>query len=44
MIGRLERTSYCGVVDETFLGKEVIVMGWVYRRGIMGDNIFRFER
>jgi len=40
MMGDWKRTSYCGVVDETFLGKEVIVMGWVYRRRDHGGIIF----
>jgi aspartyl-tRNA synthetase len=40
MMGDWKRTGYCGLIDETFLGKEVIVMGWVYRRRDHGGIIF----
>lgn len=39
-MGDWKRTGYCGLIDETFLGKEVIVMGWVYRRRDHGGIIF----
>lgn len=34
------RTDYCGNIDENWIGKEVIVMGWVFRRRDHGGVIF----
>ncbi len=34
------RTTYCGLVDEAFLGQAVTLMGWVHRRRDHGGVIF----
>src|SRR5438045_5136196 len=34
------RTNYCGLIDSSYLGKEVTVMGWVHRRRDHGGVIF----
>ena len=39
-MGNLRRTSYCGVLRETEIGKEVVVAGWVQRRRDLGQIIF----
>lgn len=35
-----KRTVYCGLVDETYLGKEVTLKGWVQKRRDLGGVIF----
>ncbi len=35
-----KRTDYCGMLDESLLGKEVTAMGWVFRRRDHGGVIF----
>jgi aspartyl-tRNA synthetase len=37
---KLKRTHYIGEIDNTFIGKEVIVSGWVLRRRDHGGVIF----
>lgn len=37
---RFERTVFCGLVDESFLGKEISLAGWVNRRRDLGKLIF----
>ncbi|MBR5452121.1 MAG: aspartate--tRNA ligase [Clostridia bacterium] len=39
-MGNLRRTSYCGVLRESEIGKEVVVAGWVQRRRDLGQIIF----
>ena len=39
-MGNLRRTTYCGVLRETEIGKEVVVAGWVQRRRDLGQIIF----
>src|ERR1700758_4542713 len=34
------RSHYCGQVNETLLGREITVAGWVYRRRDHGGVIF----
>jgi aspartyl-tRNA synthetase len=34
------RTEYCGLVDERFIGREVVLYGWVHRRRDHGGVIF----
>jgi len=36
----LKRTHYCGEVDETILGQEVVIMGWVQHRRDHGGLVF----
>ena len=36
----LKRTDYCGTLNADFVGKEVIVAGWVQRRRDLGALIF----
>jgi aspartyl-tRNA synthetase len=37
---RFERTVFCGLLDGSFLGKEVTLVGWVNRRRDLGKLIF----
>ena len=37
---RFERTVFCGLVDESFVGKEITLAGWVNRRRDHGGLIF----
>ena len=34
------RTHYCGAVNESLIGDEVVVCGWVHRRRDHGGVIF----
>ena len=36
----LKRTNYCGTLNADFVGKEVVVSGWVQRRRDLGALIF----
>lgn len=36
----MERTTYAGLVDEKYLGQEVVLKGWVQRRRDLGNLIF----
>jgi aspartyl-tRNA synthetase len=36
----LKRTHYCGEVNETLLGQEVVIMGWVQHRRDHGGLVF----
>ncbi|WP_178197386.1 aspartate--tRNA ligase [Ligilactobacillus sp. Marseille-Q7487] len=36
----MKRTTYAGLVDESFLGQEVILNGWVQKRRDLGNLIF----
>ncbi|WP_105956110.1 aspartate--tRNA ligase [Apilactobacillus quenuiae] len=36
----MERTTYCGLVDEKYLNKEICLDGWVSRRRDLGKLIF----
>ena len=36
----MERTTYAGLVDETYLGQEVVLKGWVQKRRDLGNLIF----
>lgn len=36
----LKRTHYCGEVDESLLGREVVIMGWVQHRRDHGGLVF----
>lgn len=36
----MKRSTYCGLVDKSFLGKEVVLDGWVNRRRNLGSLIF----
>ena len=40
MLGQLRRTHMAGLVDEKFIGQEVIVTGWVAKRRNLGSLIF----
>jgi len=35
-----KRTNYCGDINETLEGKEIVLMGWVHRRRDLGALIF----
>ncbi|MCL0318212.1 aspartate--tRNA ligase [Apilactobacillus xinyiensis] len=36
----MDRTTYCGLVDESYLGQEVCLDGWVQKRRDLGKLIF----
>lgn len=36
----LKRTNYCGEIDNTMLGKEVVVSGWIAKQRDLGTLIF----
>ncbi|WP_317301431.1 aspartate--tRNA ligase [Ligilactobacillus animalis] len=36
----MERTTYAGLVDEEYLGQEVVLKGWVQKRRDLGNLIF----
>lgn len=31
------RTTYCGLVTESYIGQEIILKGWVQKRRDLGD-------
>lgn len=37
---RFERTTFCGLIDESFVGREITLAGWVNRRRDHGGLIF----
>ncbi|KRL04302.1 aspartate--tRNA ligase [Liquorilactobacillus oeni] len=36
----MKRTTYCGLVDESYLGQEICLNGWVQKRRDLGNLIF----
>ncbi|HOQ79667.1 MAG TPA: aspartate--tRNA ligase [Candidatus Cloacimonadota bacterium] len=40
LMGNWKRSHYCGDINETLEGQEVILMGWVHRRRDLGALIF----
>ena len=36
----MRRTTYAGLVDEKYLGHEVVLKGWVQKRRNLGNLIF----
>lgn len=34
------RTTYCGLVTESYIGQEIILKGWVQKRRDLGGLIF----
>ncbi|WP_034991276.1 OB-fold nucleic acid binding domain-containing protein, partial [Liquorilactobacillus vini] len=36
----MKRTTYCGLVNESFLGQQVCLKGWVQKRRDLGNLIF----
>ena len=36
----MRRTTYAGLVDESYLGKEIVLKGWVQKRRNLGNLIF----
>ena len=36
----MRRTTYAGLVDEKYLGQEVVLKGWVQKRRNLGNLIF----
>lgn len=36
----MKRTTYCGLVDESYIGQEVTLKGWVQKRRSLGNLIF----
>ena len=40
----MKRSCYCGKVDESFIGKEIVVSGWVHSRRDHGGVIFIYLR
>lgn len=36
----MKRTTYCGLVDESYIGKEITLKGWVQKRRNLGNLIF----
>ena len=36
----MQRTNYCGLINEEYLNKTVTVKGWVHRRRDLGGLIF----
>lgn len=36
----MQRTEYCGLIDKTYIDKQIIVKGWVHRRRDLGGLIF----
>ena len=36
----MRRTSYAGLVDEKFVGQDVVLKGWVQKRRDLGGLIF----
>lgn len=37
---QLHRTNYCGLINREYLGKEVILEGWVHKKRNLGSLIF----
>ncbi len=40
LIGDWKRSHYCGDIDKSLEGQEVLLMGWVHRRRDLGGLIF----
>ena len=36
----MERTNYCGLIDEKYIGQEVTLAGWVQKKRNLGNLIF----
>ncbi|WP_018658713.1 aspartate--tRNA ligase [Allofustis seminis] len=36
----MERTNYCGRINQTYLGQDVVLKGWVQRRRDLGGMVF----
>ena len=36
----MQRTNYCGVINEDYINKQVVVKGWVHKRRDLGGLIF----
>jgi len=39
-LGEMKRSQYCGLVDESYIDKELTVMGWAAKRRDLGGLIF----
>ena len=36
----MQRTNYCGLIDQEYLNQEITIKGWVHRRRDLGGLIF----
>lgn len=36
----MQRTNYCGLIDQEYIGKQITVKGWIHRRRDLGGLIF----
>lgn len=37
---KMKRTNYCGLIDESYFGQQVVLKGWVKRRRDLGGMVF----